>query len=540
MFLLSDNPSSVNRGSGSIIMKKIYVYHPFLFAIHPLLFLLFVNISELSLSQMFTGVLVLICTALCLLLVWFLLKDIRKAGAIISLAVILMLSYGYLYDALYGKSLGFLTDHLDLVLLLLWLVIFIAGVRATVRTKKPLIYLTRFLNFISAVLVICLLYMIITYMKKEPISLKENRCASFLDKSGARSAIRKDLPDIFYIVPDGYSRSDLLKELYGYDNSEITGYLKKKGFFVADRSAANYMRTILSVGSAMNMQYIQDCVTVKNNDTRDILQLKPLLENACIMQYLKQYGYKTATMTSEYHHMDIKNFDRHLEPTVALSQFAVVLISRTPFPSLVKILGLENRFSLYELRRSRILYQLDNIQEVLDKDTPQFVFMHIMAPHPPFVFDEKGGKLNPSRQFSNYDGSDYLKLPHSSREEYMRGYLGQLKFLNGKLRDAIDKIFARETRPFVIVIQADHGAGSHVDFESEKKSNLKSRFSILTAVYFSGKDHSDLYNGITPINIFRLVLNRYFNENIKLIEDRSFYTSESMPYRFVDVTKEIR
>ncbi len=39
------------------------------------------------------------------------------------------------------------------------------------------------------------------------------------------------LTDIYFIVLDGYGRSDVLKEFYEYDNSDFLRGLKEKGFY---------------------------------------------------------------------------------------------------------------------------------------------------------------------------------------------------------------------------------------------------------------------------------------------------------------------
>ncbi len=53
-------------------------------------------------------------------------------------------------------------------------------------------------------------------------------------------------PDIYYIILDSYGRADMLKSVYGFDNSSFMNGLEQRGFFVASRSQANYPKTVLS------------------------------------------------------------------------------------------------------------------------------------------------------------------------------------------------------------------------------------------------------------------------------------------------------
>jgi uncharacterized membrane protein YjgN (DUF898 family) len=77
-------------------MKKRFVIHPFLFGLFFVLGLYSANVDEVSFSQVVVPMLVVIAgTAVILLLAWLLLRSIRKAAFLTSIAVILCLSYGH-------------------------------------------------------------------------------------------------------------------------------------------------------------------------------------------------------------------------------------------------------------------------------------------------------------------------------------------------------------------------------------------------------------------------------------------------------------
>lgn len=64
-------------------------------------------------------------------------------------------------------------------------------------------------------------------------------------------SINNSLPDIYYIIVDGYGRSDLLKELFEYDNSTFLQFLSDRGFYVAEAAHSNYVQTSLSIASSL-------------------------------------------------------------------------------------------------------------------------------------------------------------------------------------------------------------------------------------------------------------------------------------------------
>jgi hypothetical protein len=168
---------------------------------------------------------------------------------------------------------------------------------------------------------------------------------------------------------------------------------------------------------------------------------------------------------------------------------------------------------------------------------PKFIFAHIFAPHPPFVFGEQGEFVFPEREFSLSDGSQFFSV--GSPEEYREGYRNQLLFLNQNIQRIIEKILTSSETPPIIILQGDHGPGLMMDHFEVDKTNLWERTGILNAYYFPGKDVSQLNSKISPVNTFRLLFNLYFGGNYPLLEDKSFYSASNTPYIHMDVTDRI-
>jgi hypothetical protein len=69
----------------------------------------------------------------------------------------------------------------------------------------------------------------------------------------------------------------------------------------------------------------------------------------------------------------------------------------------------------------------------------------------------------------------------------------------------------------VIILEGDHGYRFY-----EKKDRLK-EFRNLNAYYFSDRDYRSLSDSISPVNTFRVVLNKYFCNSLPLLKDSSIY-----------------
>ena len=176
------------------------------------------------------------------------------------------------------------------------------------------------------------------------------------------------------------------------------------------------------------------------------------------------------------------------------------------------------------------------------KKEPFFVFAHIVAPHPPFIFNKDGSFQSAlaNEDFSIGDGSEFTKSNPEKIGSYRTRYIEQLVFINQKILQTVDGILKQSIRPTVIILQGDHGPGSELDWKDAQKSNFKERLSILNAYYFSDQKYDQLYQSISPVNSFKVVFNKYFQSDYKLDPDKSYFSLWDKPYKFIDATDRLK
>ena len=75
------------------------------------------------------------------------------------------------------------------------------------------------------------------------------------------------------------------------------------------------------------------------------------------------------------------------------------------------------------------------------------------------------------------------------------------------------------------------------DWENPEKTNMKERLSILNAYYLPEEGKKLLYESITPVNTFRIIFNYLFNTEFEILNDKSYFSTWSKPYQFIDVTE---
>ena len=349
----------------------------------------------------------------------------------------------------------------------------------------------------------------------------------------ANSASPAQQPDIYYIVLDGYARSDLLQELYGYDNSDFVHFLQDKGFVVPASGTSNYPATPLSIGSTLNMDYIQSFVPLAEGHHQRWL-MEPFIDRSRVRSLLESRGYQTVSLSTNWTITDNPTTDLYLHPRpVLLSDYEGYLLNVTLLKVFEPLLGSFASLPAADSHRETILHGFQALADLPDVPGPKFVFAHFISPHPPFVFDRDENPLDSPGSFTFQDANEYS----GSSAEYAARYVEQVQFINTRLRAVIESILARSSSPPIILIQADHGSGMLTDLESPDKTCMHERFSPFAAYYLPGMDQADVPADMSAVNLFRLLFNQYFNAGLPMLEGRQYFYQDSRNYyQFTDVT----
>jgi hypothetical protein len=340
----------------------------------------------------------------------------------------------------------------------------------------------------------------------------------------------RNLPDIYYIILDGYGRSDILEDIYNLNNGEFVSFLESKGFYIAEESSSNYSQTGLSLASSLNLMYLDEFSQQVGPQSENLSPLKANIEDNLVFYQLHQAGYSVVVFSSGFTLTELNTADHLFSFGEAPDSFQNILINNTPLSMF--LLGKQ-----YDWHRKRIEYAFQMLPEISQENQPTFVFAHILAPHPPFVFGPNGETNNPPRKYGIHDGSDFMAV--ANREEYLDGYRDQLIYITEATKITIERILDNSSTQPVIIIQGDHGPGSLLDYENLEQTNLVERMSILNAFLMPEVDSNLLYGKITPVNSFRLLFNAYIGTNYALLEDRSYFSTLDQPFQFTDVTSRL-
>ena len=526
-------------------MKRPLVLHPFLLAAFPVLSLYARNANELrpdALLIPLIAVLGFVVVTYFPLSTWVL--PGTKAGIVVSVFLVLWFSYGHVVeglDRLFRARNIFDWGDLEVPLFvyLVWSLLFVKTLFWIRKPEKEFHKLTRFMNVLGCCLFCVPRIQIALFGLRSRPTLREDAFRAPTTNLQSQQ-MSPSKPDIYYFILDGYARADVLRRIFDYDNQPFLDDLTRRGFFVAAASRSNYSQTTLSLASSFNLDYLQNLPVKFDSESDSRSPLQELILSNRLLAILRERGYGTISFPSGYPLTDLITADSFLSEGYGVDEFQSVLIGTTPVPQILQGLDIGplhglRFFDPYESHRRRLLFPFERIPELAKRPGPKFIFIHTLAPHPPFVFDANGEPTTPKRPFSFATGDMFLQLKGASESEYIEGYRRQLEFINRVLVRTLDQILAVSPHPPVIILQADHGSDTHLKYESLEGTDLSERLSIFNAYYFpGGKDV--LYEGITPVNTFRVALNRYFGTNFDLLPDRSYFSTWSYPYKFIDVT----
>ncbi|MFQ5852425.1 MAG: hypothetical protein ACE5JU_17820 [Candidatus Binatia bacterium] len=503
---------------------KPFVIHPLLFGIYPIVFLYAHNVDALRvLSTLRPLALTLLGVVILLLLLQSILRDRHKAGIICSSGFLLFFSYQHIYDFLQVVSVRHHVLLPGLGIISLFAIIMV------IRTRRPLHLLTRVSNVVALFLVIMAFFQIAQFN----IGLTSDHFLAQLRREDQRVKVEgtgpptEALPDIYYIILDAYSRADVLRDIYRFDNGPFLDFLRQKGFYVAGRSTSNYPHTLVSIASSLNYAYINSLSDIVGEQSGNRSPLKAMIEDHRIYRFLRRFNYTfivfaSGSETTEHN----RNADVVLRPLRAITEFERILVYGTAFPAIQDFLvrshvldkGTLGVWNFQEWRQ-RIIFIFEGLKNVPQTDSPRFVFAHIVDPHPPFVFNREGGSV--------------------IREDTSEAYVDEVLFLNNKVRDVVTEILSKADREPIIILQGDHGFVPP-DRSFPQRVSLQSQFSILNAYYLPDGGQDRLYESISPVNSFRIILNHYFGTNYELLPDENYYSTVRHPYRLTNVTHEVK
>ena len=402
--------------------------HPFAFALYPVLYVYSTNVALIPRGDLIIAVAIAIGAAgLFKLGTARLVKSRSRLAAMFSLEVLFVFSYplfafarsqiGPLREAAWlpgGDAVMWLTSAC------------LIGYGAWKLGSRP--WATSLLNLAGAALVLGSLWAVASR------SLDPGGRGS--TPVGKRTSLENPpgRPDIFFIVLDGYARQDQLERVYGRSNSSFLSDLESLGFLVATASNAAYVQTELSLASTLNLSYIQDLLPAASAGA-DRAPLDKAIDSSRFAASLQSVGYSHFAVGTGFPALSFSSADYVIQSGESLPSLASLLRDMTPLATVGSVTKASS-----DIKRRAVLKAFEALRRLAaPTQAPRFVFAHVLAPHPAFVFAADGSRPDMNASFGLWDGSHYYAVGGTKRE-YISGYAGQLEFVNAKVLELVREI----------------------------------------------------------------------------------------------------
>jgi len=489
-------------------------WYPIAISAYPILALLTANTGEIQINAAARPLMVsVLFGGFLFLAIWLFVRQVHKAAFLTALWLALFFAFGHVYIYVDKK---FPEANYTLWLAIGWIILFALALFWATRPKLTFVSSASTLNTVALALLV---------MTVGQISLEVSpRSAHALGADNA--PIDADLvapanpPDVYYFILDSYGRQDVLDMAYDYDNTEFLDALKERGFYVGACSQSNYVRTEISLASSLNMMYLQDLDNEFKPESTARRTLWNSLKHSAVRYNFENMGYKTVDFATGFAWNELEDSDVFIAPppfTSGLSEFEGLFL-RTTLARYAQDFGwVDPDAVMGQAFRDRFNNIFDSMSKIAKMPEPTFAYVHVISPHPPFVFDPEGNPTYPP-DFWN----EQREYPY---DMYTKGYTNQLTYLNQKTLEAIDTLLAESDTPPIIILQGDHGPWMQP----------KDRRMWIFNAYYLPEHNDELYSTITPVNTFRLVFNAYFGGNYDMLEDVSYFSPVPKLYDFSEI-----
>ena len=527
-------------GSSSKFNFRSAYYHPWIIISYYLAYQYIINIHQLK-FEMF-----LIPELLCLLLVttlFFLINrlihDLTATAIIMSIGIIISFSYSSI-SSLFPALSQFESNNSNSFENALWIsfivsiIILIGSIIAVVLALRKITWfkgiISVFFNILSLILFATIIGLYVTkktqlnsmfeFRKEWKIYLSDNAQLPVLNPNNA--------PDIYLIILDGYGSTEVLNEIYKYDNSPFVKGLNTLGFTIIPEARANYSQTRIVFSSMLNMNNINELLADEEINSVDARPLIEIIKSNLAMQQLENLGYTTISFSSGFAYTEDLDTKEMISTGYKFSDIERQILRTTIFYPL-----LHNSF--YKIYRKAITETLIELGNMSNYPSPKFVFAHICCPHPPFIFNEDGEFSIPPIKYYEFDADDIIG--RTSNKYYYEGYRNQVEYISNQILVSVISILKNSDPDPVIIIMGDHGPGLTVSQVDLTSSNHYERMHILNALYLPGVDPASIPADLTPVNTFRFIFNQYFGTTYELLENKSYASPYNRPFDFIDVTE---
>jgi len=318
-------------------------------------------------------------------------------------------------------------------------------------------------------------------------------------------------PDVFLVILDGYVGQQTLATDFGLQNPAIFDALESRGFDVPESAWSSYPSTQSSLPGLLDMSY--PLLAGEGLWPTTSHHLTEMIGGSnSLNTILRAAGYESVMIESGWSGSSCgPTVDRCVAAPLLDEAMFFVLARTVASPSVLESAG----YAFTVGSQHTMNWLLENGPRLSTDDQPNFVFAHVMAPHPPFFLDPT------CETIYSRDRSGVLFSRRADDVDNRRhAYLEQTMCLNDFMIDLSDNLDPSA----VVIFVADHGTDQRNQLARDPSSwsheDLIERFNIFLAV--RGEADCSVGDRVVSPNIFRRLLSCMSEETLEDREPRVF------------------
>ena len=361
-------------------------------------------------------------------------------------------------------------------------------------------------------------------------------------------------PDIYFIMPDGFGRQDVLDQMFDIDIGPFVEGLRQSGFVVADRAYGSHPLTLLELPAILNQEYQVrpgDSGPPKTYET----QMATIAGANRTQQTLYSNGYQFISADSGNLFCNPSPISQ-VETCIGTRSASALhrLEIREQLLMMTPVLGLIHHNLLPDSVASWLLgangwwnqsnvggkvFLVPDILNAIDSahtadiDKPLFVAAHMMHTHPPFTLDGNCNCRDEGLSVDTGDWDDTVGLELS-----VECFIKQIEVLIERIDPSA-----------VVVIQSDHGpvegapdsldAGAgDPDAETFPIRKVWGRASVFSAVRVPPPCRPYVSDSYAGVNTFRFIFD-CLNGELKQVEPHRAYWTWYWDDQVYDITSHL-
>ncbi len=319
-------------------------------------------------------------------------------------------------------------------------------------------------------------------------------------------------PSIYFILFDEYPGTVSLKEYYQFGNEALIDHLRQHDFHVFDTMNSNYDKTIYSINSILNLQYLDMASYLPVNRYAAYLKNFTSIKRNVLTSFLEKQGYRI-------HNLSLFDLGSHQ----ATSSYPLLKTSNEPlqknmfhnklkddllwklYSGKFRVPFLYDRYLLHVHHQNNEIIKQTIAGSAKKNQQPFFHYAHLLMPHEP-IFTDSNGKL--------YDMEREQHLTDISRKG-----LDYLKYTNRRMMQLSDTLVKNDPGAIIILL-SDHGYGDTP--ETQRKLHCNN----FMAIHLPDADYARIGKLRSNVNLFRIILNQYFGQQLPLQKDSCYSINE--------------